>query len=62
MFMVSRTNCLKGQSTAGLKGSENLTPDSVLQKKLKIFGRMRLWAWKEAKETGRSACCCREAR
>lgn len=32
MFMVSRTNCLRGQSTAGLKVSENLTFGSVLQR------------------------------
>lgn len=32
MFMVNRTNCLMGQSTARLRDSENLTPVSMLQR------------------------------
>lgn len=52
MFMVSRTNCLRGQSTAGLKVSENLTSGSVLQRNPDIqYGETM--GREKAKETGR---------
>lgn len=57
MFMVSRTNCLMGQSTAGLRDSENLTLVSVLQRNPDIQQGEAM-----GRERGDRARCCRGAR
>lgn len=60
MFMVSRANCLRGQSTAGLKVSENLTSGLVLQRNPDIqYGEAM--GWEKAKETGRSGALLRRS-